>query len=145
MNGTEVQTAKDLNPPEPDPEQPMKRFRVQFDFTYTGLDNLDMTSGESETVPDMNLTVRQLLENHTRGIDGNVQAKTPHYFETEVPTFKDLTDVDEYKEHLQHQLTQVEQFIEDERKQQEEAERQRTDEDVPKDPETGQTEIPVPE
>lgn len=89
------------------------RYRVQFDFNYSGTKGTE-PKGESQTVPDMNLTVRQLLDNHTRGITGNVSSKEPFYFETEVPTIKDMTDVKKYKDYLQRKLKDTEEFIAEE-------------------------------
>ena len=52
--------------------KPNSRFRVQFDFEYKG-DPGKLMSSEIKTVPDMTLTVRQLLSNHTRGINSEVR------------------------------------------------------------------------
>lgn len=91
---------------------PSKRFRVQFDFDYTPVKGKTM-SDEIKTIPDMTLTVRQLIQNHTRGIDGVVKEQQPIYFDMEIPTIKDLTDVTEYREILQERLIQADQFIKD--------------------------------
>lgn len=87
------------------------RLRVQFDIQYKG--NPGKTpSGESQTEPDMTLSVGQLLERHSRGKD--VPMKQPIYFETEIPTFSDLTDVERYREQLKDRLKETEKFIKDE-------------------------------
>ncbi len=88
------------------------KYRVQFDFDYSGTPG-KLMSKETVTQPDMNLTVRQLLENHTRGIDSQVQERKPLYFDIEVPTIHDITDVMLYKEHLEEKLKQTAKFIED--------------------------------
>jgi hypothetical protein len=95
------------------------RYRVQFDFTYKGAPGKKM-SDEIVTQPDMTLTVRQLLENHTRGIDSGVQEKAPFYFDVEVPTITDITDVHEYRDYLNERIQQVNEFIANERADQEE-------------------------
>lgn len=89
---------------------PGSRFRVQFDFEYKGDPGKKMDD-TLETQPDMSLTVRQLLLNHTRGHDGQVREHTPIYFDTNVPVLSDITDVHEYKAHLEDQLNQTNQFI----------------------------------
>ncbi len=95
-----------------------QRYRVQFDFGYKGTEGKKMDD-TLVTQPDMSLTVSQLLENHTRGVTGQAQTKTPLYFDIEVPTIRDITDVQEYKEHLKDKLKEVNSFIKtesDERK-----------------------------
>lgn len=90
-----------------------RRIRIQFDLDYPATAGKEMDE-KSLTVPDMNLTVRQLLENHVRGVDGKVKVSEPLYFETEIPTIKDMTDIDRYKEALQARLAEVDEFIKNE-------------------------------
>lgn len=92
------------------PDPPQQRIRLQFDIEYNGSQGENF-EGESLTVPDMNLSVKQLLENHTRMHDGSVKHHTPMYFETEVPVFTDFTDVEKYREQLQERLNQTNEFI----------------------------------
>lgn len=103
-----------------------RKFAVQFDFTYKGRKGKKMDS-VSETVPDMNLTVKQILQNHTRGIDGKETIRQPLYFETEVPNITDITDVYEYKDYLETQVQRVEEFITQEKA---EAEKQKGKEEA---------------
>lgn len=99
-----------------------RRIRVQFDIGYDGNPGKIM-NGDSDTMPDMSLTVRQLLENHTRGKNSEVEVRQPLYFESEIPNLRDLTDIDQYKQRLQEQLADVNQFIAEEQQQkQDEAE-----------------------
>jgi len=91
-----------------------RRIRIQFDLDYAGSPGAEIP-GKSMTVPDMNLTVTQLLQNHTRGKSGNVMAYEPLYFETEIPVINDITDVDRYKQQLQDRLAEVNEFIENEK------------------------------
>ena len=58
----------------------------------------------SETVPDMSITVRQLLENHSRGKESTVEVRKPLYFEVPIPTINDITDVNAYREQLNQAL-----------------------------------------
>lgn len=91
-----------------------KRLRVQFDITYLGTKGKTST-GASETEPDMTLTIGQLLERHTIG--DNIPHKQPVFFEMEVPTFSDLTDIEEYRTQLAQRVSEVNKFIEDEKQQ----------------------------
>lgn len=92
-----------------------RRFlRVQFDIEYGGSVGKHMDS-KSETMPDMHMTVRQLLENHSRGIDGKVEVRQPLYFDTEIPTLNDITDVQAFKESLEERLKQTNAFIKKEK------------------------------
>lgn len=85
------------------------RFQTQFitSWSYKGT----TPEGKSETVPDLNLTVRQLLVNHSRGTNGHVDTKEPIFFDLEIPTIRDITDVKLYKERLSETLSQVNEFI----------------------------------
>lgn len=92
-----------------------RRLRIQFDIGYRGDQGKEMDP-DGETVPDMALTVRQLLEDHTRGrTSGNVKIHEPLYFETEIPTLRDMTDVGKYRDMLNERLKDVNKFIEEER------------------------------
>lgn len=88
------------------------RVRMQFDVGYAGHPGRDM-DGESQTIPDMNLTVRQLLENHTRGVGNNVNVRKPLYLEFPIPVIRDLVDVERYKEKVQEQLDKIKEFQEE--------------------------------
>lgn len=125
-------------------KQAPSRFRLQFDFDYKGTEGRKMDP-ESETQPDMSLTVRQLLQNHTRGIDSNVQMKEPLYFEVPVPVVTDITDVYEYRAALQERIKATNEFIENEL---DEAQRAQAKEDLEKKQNVdsnGQTSIPLEE
>jgi hypothetical protein len=95
-------------------EQKLSRFSVQFDFDYNGSPGKQMDP-KSQTVPDMSLTVRQLLQNHVRGVDSNVQQKNPLYFETQIPTIRDITDVQEYRETLEQKIKDMDEFLRQEK------------------------------
>ncbi len=94
------------------------RLRVQFDIEYKG------TSGETNddlslTEPDMSMSVRQMLQ-QASGVQPS-QQRQPLYFNMEVPTFNDLTDIDRYREQLISRTTQVDQFIQNEKQAQQKA------------------------
>lgn len=58
------------------------------------------------TQPDMTLSVKDLLNNHSRS--SNVQMKDPQYFDQEIPVFDDITQQIEYKEELKSKLKDAE-------------------------------------
>lgn len=89
-------------------------FQVQFDVTYGGM--YVTKSGESLTVPDMNLTVRQLLNNHSRGLSNDRHLKEPIYFDMKIPKLKDIVDVYEYRDYLKEQQKSVQKFLDDNEK-----------------------------
>ncbi len=101
-------------------EKPLKRMRVQFDIVYGGTSV--KKDGSSETRPEMNLTVRQLLDNFSRTGDPGAPTKPEMYFEHEVPSFDDVMDVQDYKNSLNKQLENVEKFIDETRAAEAEAE-----------------------
>lgn len=84
------------------------RLRVQFDITYKGSAG-SKVEGESLTEPDMTLRLGQLLERHSRG--RNIPMKEPLYFDTEIPTFSDMTDVERYRDQLQRRLEETQEFL----------------------------------
>ena len=57
-------------------------------------------STEKLTQPDQTKTIRDLLDNHTRGIPLGVKTRQGEYFDTPIPRFDDLTDMLEYKAQL---------------------------------------------
>ena len=104
------------------------RIAVQFDIDYNGTWN-EVSDKGSETVPDLNLTVRQLLANHARGLDNNKHHKDPLYFDIKIPKITDITDVQEYRKYLNEQIKSVNEFIKNEK---DEAESKRKSKSNPK-------------
>ncbi len=84
----------------------MKRhnIRTQFDPTYKGSKG-EINNLPSQTVPDMSLTVSELLQNHARGITNSVNTNEGQFFDTEIPKHDDITDVIEHKQSLKDSLT----------------------------------------
>lgn len=103
-----------------DSEKP--RFQVQFDLSYDGAPGIE-PKGESQTEPDMNLTVRQLLVNYSRGYNSEHLEKTPLYLDIKIPQIKDITDVQVYKQKLIEQVESINQFLEEEAREKEAAEK----------------------
>lgn len=87
-------------------------IQCQFDVTYLGT-KMVVKDGKSMTQPDMSITIGQLIQNHTRGQE--VPTREPVFFNIEVPTFNDITDVEEYQQQLIEQSKKVDQFIKDEK------------------------------
>ena len=72
-------------------------FRTQFkDYNETGK-TMDQ---ELITQPDQNMSIRELLDKHSRGLPITAVEQKGEYFETEIPRFDDLTDMMEYKKML---------------------------------------------
>ena len=72
-------------------------FRTQYNSpVYTG----KKMSTETLTVPDQNMSIKTLLDRHSRGLPLGVSEQKGEYFETEVPRFDDLTDMVAYKKEL---------------------------------------------
>lgn len=54
--------------------------------------------GKSQTVPDMSLTIKELLDGHTRGIDLDPERREGLYLEEPIPVITDLTDLDAHRD-----------------------------------------------
>lgn len=92
---------------------PMQRIRKQFEI------NRPPSLGEinnqpSCTIPDMTLTILELLKNHTRGEYSDVAHNEGIYSETEIPVFDDMTDRDNYIESLKTRKNDLEHDIKQE-------------------------------
>lgn len=98
--------------------------RLQYDlkFNRNGYKGVEI-AGNSETQPDHTLTIRQMLTRHMRGQDDHEHK--PLYFETQVPIFHDLTDVEAYHENLTQRKKEVEDFIKQQKAEQAEEKKQR--------------------
>lgn len=87
------------------------KFNHQFDPSYKGSSG-EINNLPSETVPDQSLSIRQLIQNHTRGIHSDVKHYEGEYFEDQIiPNFEDLTDVVQYKENLVQRQKDIENEI----------------------------------
>lgn len=107
----------------------MSKFRTQFTADYQGSQG-EINNLESVTIPDMNLTIRQLLINHTRGIGSDEIYKEGIYSDIEIPRFTDLNDMEDYKEMLLQKQEELEAQIKHEKS---EARKKRDSERNPKD------------
>lgn len=119
------------------------KFRRQWDRSYKGRPS-EIEFGKSVTVPDLNLTIKQLMERHTRGVGGNVTEREAIYLDDygmEVPVVRDLTDLSDMKDNLKDRADALGKQLQKERderlakqKQKEEAEKQKTASEPPKTP-----------
>lgn len=71
----------------------------------TQFSELPQHKGESNTLPsmtqpDMSLTVKQLLTNHTRNLHTQIVPKQEAYFDMEIPRFDDITEAEAWKQSL---------------------------------------------
>lgn len=81
--------------------------RMQFDGSYKGWEP-EKNTLPSRTQPDMTLTMRELLINHTRGLGVNASEHEPLYFDTEIPQLDDMTDIEEYRQFLEDEKNEIE-------------------------------------
>lgn len=91
------------------------KLRKQFTAGYEG------TSGPSPdstlmTQPDMTMSIRDLLDRHSRGLPLTTNQRTGEYFDTEIPRFYDLTDMLKYKQELMDRNKSINNLIKDEKK-----------------------------
>lgn len=75
------------------------RLRKQFPTTPYDFQG-ETNNSPSLTVPDLTLTIKQLLHNHSRGISSDVTHNEPMYFDTEIPIIDDITDLDAFRQDL---------------------------------------------
>ena len=95
-------------------DETVQRFRTQFNPDYQGTPG-KVYEAPSLTVPDQNLSLRQLLHNHTRGIPTNVHVKDPNegYYDTVIPQITDLNDLADFKEQLEERERQLQKEVDD--------------------------------
>ena len=86
-------------------------FRTQYNHTpYIG----KIMSTETLTVPDQNMSIKTLLDRHSRGLPLGVSQQKGEFFDTEVPRFDDLTDMVAYKKELARKHKELMKKAEDE-------------------------------
>lgn len=91
------------------------KLRKQFTAGYEG------TPGPSPeqtlvTQPDMTMSIRDLLDRHSRGLPLTTNERKGEYFDTEIPRFYDLTDMLKYKQELMDRNKSINKLIKDEKK-----------------------------
>lgn len=75
------------------------RLRKQFSETPYNFPK-EINTKPSLTVPDLTLTIKQLLTNHSRGITSDVGHNEPMYFDSEIPIIDDITDLVAFRNDL---------------------------------------------
>jgi CRISPR/Cas system-associated endonuclease/helicase Cas3 len=97
-------------------QKEVKKVVFYTQFTNTPNYKGKKMSDELLTIPDQTLTIRNLLDNHTRGIPLGVNTRVGEYFDTEIPRFDDLTDMLEYKRQLMEKNKELNKLIREEKK-----------------------------
>jgi hypothetical protein len=72
-------------------------FNTQYNHNHSQGKKMDPVG---LAVPDQNLSIRELLDKHSRGLPLGVTQKQGEYFDTEIPVFTDLTDIPQFKKDL---------------------------------------------
>ena len=96
------------------------KIRHQFNSEETFCKGKFFDTTTVHTVPDQNMSIRTLLDRHSRGLPLGASAKQGEYFDTEVPHFDDLTDVLKYKKNLKNKEKELVSSIKKEKKLQQE-------------------------
>lgn len=98
------------------------QYKRAFDPEYQGTPFDNSYYGPSKTVPDQNLTVKQLMERHTRGHGLGVGQREEHWFGDDDPPVQmqrmnDLSELTDRREALQEKARQLETKMRTEREQ----------------------------
>lgn len=88
----------------------MSKFRTQF--KDCGNHKGQVFKNPSRAVPDQNLSLRTLLDNHTRGKPSTVAHLQGKFFETEVPNITDLNDLQELRDQRHAEIEEAFQKVE---------------------------------
>jgi hypothetical protein len=84
-----------------------KLIRTQFSGKVYQSSGYKKNMGKSMTLPDQNLTIKELLDRHSRGVPLGAVDRQGEYFDTEVPRFSDLTEMLEYKKDLEEKRKEL--------------------------------------
>ena len=84
-----------------------KVIRTQFSGKTFQSSGFKKKMGKSMTLPDQNLTIKELLDRHSRGVSLGAPDLQGEYFDTEVPRFSDLTEMLEYKKELEEKRKEL--------------------------------------
>lgn len=82
-------------------------IRTQFSGKTFQSSGYKKKMGKSMTLPDQNLTIKELLDRHSRGVSLGAPDLQGEYFDTEVPQFNDLTEMLEYKKELEQKRKEL--------------------------------------
>lgn len=90
-------------------------IRQQFNQKNNKFKDYEVDSS-TQTVPDQTLSIRDLLDRHSRGLPLGTNTKTGEYFDTEIPRFDDITDMIKWKKELMSKNTEINKLIRKEQK-----------------------------
>lgn len=95
------------------PKPNKNKVTTQFQEGYKGTVG-EKNSMDSMTRPDLALSIKQLLVNHTRNIASNIGIYDPKYYEdVELPVIQDLNDLVDNRKLLEDKLKIVKNEIEE--------------------------------
>ena len=80
-------------------------FRTQYNTPASAGKIMDSTI---LTQPDQNMSIKDLLDRHSRGLPLGATQQQGEYFDTEIPRFDDILDAVEYKKSLQQKQKDLE-------------------------------------
>ena len=83
-------------------------FRTQYNSPAAAGKIMDSTL---LTQPDQNMSIKDLLDRHSRGLPLGATQQKGEYFDTEIPRFDDILDAVEYKKTLQRKQQELESKI----------------------------------
>tara|TARA_B110000003_G_scaffold230245_1_gene232274 strand:- start:979 stop:1332 length:354 start_codon:yes stop_codon:yes gene_type:complete len=105
-------------------------MKIKKQFTENYVNHGKTMDQTVHTQPDMTMSIRELLDRHSRGLPLTTNQKQGEYFDTEIPRFDDITDMLQYKQELMDRNKSINKLIKDEKKaakQQEENLKQKQD------------------
>ncbi len=82
-------------------------IRTQFNPQQTQYNGKEMDT-EVHTVPDQTMSIRTLLDRHSRGLPLGANNKTGQYFDTEIPKFDDILDMVDHRNNLEQKAKEYE-------------------------------------
>tara|TARA_B100000767_G_scaffold242551_1_gene239649 strand:+ start:2753 stop:3127 length:375 start_codon:yes stop_codon:yes gene_type:complete len=112
-------------------------FRTQYsENTYKGkiMDTTLLTQ------PDQNMSIKDLLDRHSRGLPLGATEQKGEYFDTEIPRFDDILDAVEYKKSLIQKQKDLETKIKADQESAKQKEKQMEQKLAPKPTEKSQSE-----
>lgn len=89
-------------------------IRTQFNKNNKFEDYI--VDSSTQTVPDQTLSIRDLLDRHSRGLPLGASNRQGHFFDTEIPRFNDITEMIQWKKDLMNQNKELNKMIRKEQK-----------------------------
>lgn len=97
------------------PKTPWQKQQAKYGHTQPPVKFKEIDS-ISQTIPDQTKTIRELLDNHSRGIPSGVSELEGEYFNEPIPVFTDITEMVEYKRQLMEKNKEIQAIIRQEKK-----------------------------